>query len=42
MFALLWRRKPDESNHNDAEQESLSEQERFVQAEITWGYMPAV
>ena len=34
----------DESNHNGAEQESLSEQKRFVQMEITLknrGYMPS-
>ena len=48
-FALL-QRKPsvvDEGNHNGAEQESLSEQERFMLMEITFtlrkneGYMPS-
>ena len=37
--ALLRRRKPniaDESNHDDTEQESFSEQERFVWTEITF------
>ena len=37
-FALLRRRKlsiVDESNHNTTEQESFSEQETFVQTEIT-------
>ena len=39
MFALLRRRKlgiVDESNHDSTEQESLSEQERFVQMEVTF------
>ena len=38
-FAPLRRRKPsivDESNHDGAEQESFSEQQRFVQTEITF------